>query len=195
MTDSRIHHARRPGAQREWLHGLSAYSCIGLSDPFAWVASGAVKASPERRSRQCSTRATIRPLIVDTGTTFKTTSVASLAPSPNRATVRSYEAGKVSIDLVTPATAGSLLVLSENYIPWLDGDIGFVAAARLTRELQPDRRRAASRRAQHIEASFLRSQLRDWKDGHADCAVRSISSYRRRGRADRRRSEPGAVGV
>ena len=37
--------------------------------------------------------------------------------SSNRATVRAYEAGNVSIVLAAPAATGSVLVLSENYYP------------------------------------------------------------------------------
>jgi hypothetical protein len=92
---------------------------IGLADPFAWVASGVVKASPEQvlptmlDPRYDPTTVAI----VDTGTTFRAEPATRFAPSSNRATVTSYEAGKVAIDLVEPATAGSVLVLSENYYP------------------------------------------------------------------------------
>jgi hypothetical protein len=137
-------------------NGSTVYAYrIGLSDPFAWVASGAVKASPEQ-ALPTVLDARYDPTafaIVDTGTTFKTTSVASVAPSANRATVRSYEAGKVSIDLVTPATAGSLLVLSENYYPGWTATSGSspLRLSRINYNLIGIELPAG---VQHIEASF-----------------------------------------
>jgi hypothetical protein len=91
--------------------------------------------------------------IVDTGTTFQTTPATGLAPSSNRATVTSYEAGKVSIDLVAPATAGSLLVLSENYYPGWTAKSGSspLRVSRVNYNLIGVELPAG---AQHIETSF-----------------------------------------
>lgn len=169
---------------------------IGLSDPFAWVASGAVKASPEQAlptvldPRYDPTTVAI----VDTGTTFQTTSGTGLAPSLNRATVRSYEAGKVSIDLVTPATAGSVLVLSENYYPGWTATSGS-SRLRVSRvnnnligvELPPG--------AQHIEASFYDPNYGIGKTVTLTtlsvAAVLLVAGVV----ADRRRSAPRVAGV
>jgi hypothetical protein len=92
---------------------------IEAPGPFAWVAGGAVKASPEQvLPTVLDPRYDPTTLaIVDTGSTFETTSVAGATPSSNRATVKSYEAGSFSIDLVSPAAPGSVLVVSENYYP------------------------------------------------------------------------------
>jgi hypothetical protein len=92
---------------------------MGGSHPYAWVASGAVKAAPEQvlptvlDPRYDPTVAAI----VDTGTAIQGVPATSLSPSPNRATVKSYDAGKVSIDLASPATPGSMLIASENFYP------------------------------------------------------------------------------
>jgi hypothetical protein len=169
---------------------------IGLSDPFGWVASGAVKASPEQAlptvldSRYDPTAFAI----VDTGTTFKTTSVASLAPSPNRATVRSYEAGKVSIDLVTPATAGSLLVLSENYYPGWTATSGSspLRVSRVNYNLIGVELPAG---VQHVEASFYDPTYGSGKTVTLAALFVTVVLIVAGVVVDRRRSEPGAVGV
>src|SRR5262249_24585301 len=128
---------------------------IGLPDPYAWVTSGAVKASPDQVLPAVLDRrydpATFA--IVDTGTTFRTTSAASLAPSSNRATISSYEAAKVAIDLATPAAAGSLLVLSENYYPGWTATSGSstLRVSRVNYNLIGVELPAG---AQHVEASF-----------------------------------------
>jgi hypothetical protein len=137
-------------------NGSTVYAYrIGLSNPFAWVASGAVKATPEQvLPTVLDPRYDPTTLaIVDTGMTFQTTSVASAVPSLNRATVRSYEPGKVSIDLVTPAAAGSVLVLSENYYPGWSATSGSspLRVSRVNYNLIGVELPGG---AQHIEASF-----------------------------------------
>lgn len=137
-------------------NGSIVYSYrIGFSNPFAWVASGVVKASPEQAlptvldPRYDPTRFAV----VDTGTAFQATSAASFGPSSNRATVRSYGAGEISIDLVTPATAGSVLILSENYYPGWTATSGSspLRVSRVSYNLIGVQLPAG---AQHIEASF-----------------------------------------
>jgi hypothetical protein len=90
---------------------------MGMPNPYAWVTSQAVSAQPEQvlptvlNPRFDPTTAAI----VDTGSAIQGTPPASLTPSPNRATVKSYEPGKIAIDLALPAVANNVLVLSENY--------------------------------------------------------------------------------
>jgi hypothetical protein len=90
---------------------------MGMPNPYAWVTSQAVSAQPEQvlptvlNPRFDPTTAAI----VDTGSAIQGTAPTSLAPSPNRATVKSYEPGKIVIDLAMPAAANNVLVLSENY--------------------------------------------------------------------------------
>jgi hypothetical protein len=128
---------------------------IGLSNPFAWVASGVVQASPDQAlPTVLDPRYDPTTLaMVDTGTAFQTTSTASFAPSSNRATVRSYDAGKVSIDLVAPSTAGSVLILSENYYPGWTATSGSspLRVSRVNYNLIGVELPAG---AQHIEAAF-----------------------------------------
>ncbi len=178
-------------------NGSTVYAYrIGLSDPYAWVASGAVKASPEE-----ALPTVLDPrydptafAIVDTGTTFKTTSVASVAPSSNRATIKSYEAGKISIDLVTPATAGSVLVLSENYYPGWRATSGSspLRVSRVDYNLIGVELPAG---AQHVEASFYDPTYGSGKTVTLAALFVTAVLIVARFVADRRRSEPGAVGV
>jgi len=92
---------------------------MGTVNPYAWVSNSAVAAAPEQvlptilDPRYDPTLAAI----VDTGTAIQGGPATGLTPSANRASVKSYEAAKVSIDLATPATAGSVLVVSENFYP------------------------------------------------------------------------------
>jgi hypothetical protein len=92
---------------------------IGALNPYAWVAGSAVTASPEQvlptvlDARFDPTLAAI----VDTGGSIQGGATTGLAASTNRASVKSYLPGQVSIDLAAPSTAGSVLVLSENYYP------------------------------------------------------------------------------
>jgi hypothetical protein len=92
---------------------------MGAPNPYAWVASRAVKADPAQvLPTVLDPRFDPRmAAIVDTGSTFEVGAATGLVASTNAATVRSYEPGKVSIDLATPALAGSVLVLSENFYP------------------------------------------------------------------------------
>jgi hypothetical protein len=169
---------------------------IGLADPLAWVASGAVKASPEQAlPTVLDTRYDPTTFaIVDTSTTFQATSVASLAPSSNRATVRSYEAGRVSIDLVAPATAGSLLVLSENYYPGWTATSGSspLRISRVNYNLIGVELPAG---AQHIEASFYDPNYGTGKTVTLAALFVAAVLLVVGVVADRRRREPGAVGV
>ena len=126
---------------------------IGLSNPYAWVASGAVKASPAE-VLPAALDARYDPTTFadcDTGATFRTTSAAGLPPSSNRATVRSYEPGKVLIDLVTPATAGRCSP-PENYYPGWTATLGSspLRVSRVNYNLIGVELPAG---AQHIEAS------------------------------------------
>ena len=178
-------------------NGSTVYAYrIGLVDPFAWVASGAVKASPEE-----VLPAVLSPrydpttfAIVDTGTTFVPTSAASPDPSANRATIRSYDAGKISIDLVAPATAGSVLVLSENYYPGWRATSGSspLPVSRVNYNLIGVELPAG---AQHIEASFYDPRYGSGKTVTLTALLVSAVVLVAGVVADRRRSKAGAVGV
>lgn len=90
---------------------------IGAPNPYAWVTAQAVQVPPEQvlptvlNPRFDPTTVAL----VDTGSAIQGTTPTSLTPSPNRATVKSYEPGKVAIDLAMPAAANNVLVVSENY--------------------------------------------------------------------------------
>jgi hypothetical protein len=92
---------------------------VGAPNPYAWVSTGAVQAEPPQvlptvlDPRFDPTLAAI----VDTGGSIKGGTAAGLTPSTAKATVKSYEPGKVAIDLSAPSAAGNVLVLSENYYP------------------------------------------------------------------------------
>ena len=92
---------------------------MAAANPYAWVASGAVSAQPEQvLPTVLDPRYDPRvAAIVDTGAAIQGGAVAGLAPSPNHASVKAYEPGRVSIDLAAPAAGKSVLVLSENYYP------------------------------------------------------------------------------
>jgi len=178
-------------------NGSTVYAYrIGISNPFAWVASGATKASPEQvlptvlDSRYDPTTLAI----VDTGTTFQTISVANVAPSLNRATVRFYEAGTVSIDLVRPATAASVLVLSENYYPGWSATSGSspLRVSRVNYNLIGVELPAG---AQHIEASFYDPAYGRGKTVTLTALVGAAILLVAGVVVDRRRSKAGAVGV
>jgi hypothetical protein len=178
-------------------NGSTVYAYrIGSSNPFAWVASGATKASPEQ-----ALPTVLDPrydpttfAIVDTGTTFQTTSTAGVAPSSNRATVRSYEAGKVSIDLVTPATAGSVLVLSENYYPGWSATSGSspLRVSRVNYNLIGVELPAG---VQHIEASFYDPTYGSGKTVTLTALSLATILFVAGAVLDCRRSKAGAVGV
>jgi hypothetical protein len=92
---------------------------IGAPNPYAWIATSAVQANPEQvlptvldPRFEPSVAA-----IVDTGTSLEGGSAAGLAPAKNMVIVRSYEPGKVAMELSQPAAAGNILVVSENYYP------------------------------------------------------------------------------
>jgi hypothetical protein len=178
-------------------NGSTVYAYrIGLSEPFAWVSSGAVKATPEQAlptvldQRYDPTAFAI----VDTGTTFRATSAGNLAPSSNRATVKAYEAGKIAIDLATPATAGSLLVLSENYYPGWTATSGSAPlhVGRVNYNLVGVELPTG---AQHVEASFYDPNYGRGKAitliALSVAAALLVAGLM----AKRRRSELGAVGV
>jgi hypothetical protein len=92
---------------------------LGMPNPYAWVASGAVRAEPQQvlptvlDPRFDPTVAAI----VDTGSTIQGGAPTGLSPLRNSATVTSYQPGRVSIQLAAPAAAGNILVLSENFYP------------------------------------------------------------------------------
>lgn len=92
---------------------------IGMPNPYAWVAGSAVRAEPQQ-----VLPTVLDPrfdpavaAIVDTGSAIAGGPATALAPSGNQTTVKLYEPGKVSVELAKPATAGSVLVLSENFYP------------------------------------------------------------------------------
>jgi hypothetical protein len=92
---------------------------MGAPNPYAWVATGAVRAEPQQvlptvlDPRFDPTVAAI----VDTGSTIQGGAPTGLSPLRNSATVTSYQPGRVSIELAAPAAAGNILVLSENFYP------------------------------------------------------------------------------
>ena len=92
---------------------------MGAPNPYAWVAGAAVQAEPNQVLPTILDPRFDPSLaaIVDTGASIKGGAATGLAPSPIKATVKSYEPGKVSVDLSAPAQAGNVLVLSENYYP------------------------------------------------------------------------------
>lgn len=101
-------------------NGSTVYAYrMGMPNPYAWVAGSAVRAEPEQvlptildPRFEPSVAA-----IVDTGAAIQGGPTTGLSRSDNQATVKSYEPGRVSIELASPAAAGSILVLSENYYP------------------------------------------------------------------------------
>ncbi len=128
---------------------------MGAPNPYAWVATRAVKADPDQvLPTVLDPRFDPRmAAIVDTGSTFETGAATGLVASTNAATVKSYEPGKVSIDLAAPALSGAILVLSENYYPGWTATAGSAAlpVSRVNYNLigvalQPG--------TQHVELSF-----------------------------------------
>jgi hypothetical protein len=101
-------------------NGSTVYAYrIALPDPYAWIASGAVKAQPEQ-----VLPTVLDPrynpaiaAIVDTGSALPVRDASQLTPSAISAKTTSYSPGKVSVELSAPATEGSILVLSENWYP------------------------------------------------------------------------------
>jgi hypothetical protein len=92
---------------------------MGAANPYAWVASSVVQASPEQVLPTVFDPRYDPALaaIVDTGAAMKGGAATGLSPSPVRASVKSYDPGRVSIDLSAPAATGNVLVLSENFYP------------------------------------------------------------------------------
>lgn len=92
---------------------------IGMPNPFAWVAGGAVKAEPQQVLPTVLDPRFTPSLaaIIDTGSSLPTKDPAQLKPSGITAKTKSYEPGRISIDLSAPATGGEVLVASENYYP------------------------------------------------------------------------------
>ncbi|HET7056533.1 MAG TPA: hypothetical protein VFI12_08725, partial [Thermomicrobiales bacterium] len=101
-------------------NGSTVYSYrVGPADPFAWVASGAVRAQPEQ-----VLPTVLDPrynpaiaAIVDTGSTLPVKDASQLVPSTVTVKTTSYSPGKIAVELSAPATDGSILVLSENWYP------------------------------------------------------------------------------
>jgi hypothetical protein len=90
----------------------------------AWVASAMVKGSDEEAlatvldARFDPTRAAI----LDTGAKINVPPVTSVPPpSGVQASVTRYDPGAIDVQLDKPATAGSALVVSENYFPGWQG--------------------------------------------------------------------------
>jgi hypothetical protein len=90
---------------------------MGMPNPYAWVTTQAVTAAPEQVLPTVLdprfNPATVA--IVDTGSAIQGTAPTALVASQNGAVVKSYEPGKIAIDLAMPAAANNVLVLSENY--------------------------------------------------------------------------------
>jgi hypothetical protein len=102
---------------------------IGMPNPYAWVAGGAVRAQPEQvlptvlNPRFEPTLAAI----VDTGASLPVKDASQLAPTTARATVKSYAPGRLSIELTGAPTDGAVLVLSENFYPGWQASSGGAA--------------------------------------------------------------------
>ena len=101
------------------------------SNPAAWVAGSAVSAPPEQvlptvlNPRFDPSRAAL----IDTGSAIPTRNVALAVPATVTARVAKYAAGRISIDLSSPAATGSVLVVSENYFPGWNANSGTTALA------------------------------------------------------------------
>ena len=128
---------------------------MAAANPYAWVASTAVKADPQQvLPTVLDPRYDPRvAAIVDTGATIDAGAPTALTPSTNSATVKSYEPGHVSIDLAAPAMAGSVLVLSENFYPGWSATAGSTPL-RLGRVNYNLIGIALPAGAQHVEVSF-----------------------------------------
>lgn len=92
---------------------------IGMANPFAWVAGGAVKAEPQQVLPTVLDPRFSPSLaaIVDTGSALPVKDPSQLKPATITAKTKSYEPGRIVIDLSAPATGGEVLVASENYYP------------------------------------------------------------------------------
>jgi hypothetical protein len=128
---------------------------MAAANPYAWVASTAVNAEPQQvLPTVLDPRYDPRvAAIVDTGAAIQGGAVTALTPSANGATVKSYEPGRVSIDLSAPAVAGSVLVLSENYYPGWSATASS-AALTLTRVNYNLIGISLPAGVQHVEVSF-----------------------------------------
>ena len=111
-------------------HGSMVFAYrLGAPNPYAWVATGAVQAAPEQVLPTVLDPRFDPSLaaLVDTGTAIPGGAPTGLTPSPIKATVNSYEPGRVSIDLSAPSAAGNVLVLSENFYPGWSATSGSTA--------------------------------------------------------------------
>jgi hypothetical protein len=92
---------------------------LGMPNPYAWVAGGAVRAEPEQvLPTVLNTR--FEPslaAIVDTGASLPVKEMSRLNPSAARAVVKSYAPGRIAIELTGTPAEGDVLVLSENFYP------------------------------------------------------------------------------
>ena len=139
-------------------------------NPYAWVTPIAVKAPDEQvLGTVLNPRFDVkRAALFDTSARVAAAQGVQSLPAPLSLTtsVRSYEPGKVDIDLNGPAPAGSSLVVSENYYPgWLatvDGkptNIGRVDYSMIGVEL-PQGARAVSLR--FTSPAYQRGKLITW---------------------------------
>ena len=96
-------------------------------NPAAWVANGIVLGT------DAQAQATIlepgfsptRAAIVDSSAHVQTVDPAKLvAAPPTPVTVSRYDAGAISVKLASPASAGSALIVSENYFPGWTASVG-----------------------------------------------------------------------
>lgn len=113
---------------------------LPAENPYAWVTPVAVKA-PDGQvlATVLNPRFDVkRAALFDTSANVTAAQGLQALPEPSSitATVKRYEAGKVQIDLSGPATAGSSLVVSENFYPgWVatvDGKPGRIGRADYT---------------------------------------------------------------
>jgi hypothetical protein len=96
-------------------------------NPYAWVASAMTKASDaDVRGAVVDPRFDpLRLAVFDTGAPLAVTPPTSLpAPSTITASTASFGPGRASVVLSAPASAGSALVVSENYFPGWRASVG-----------------------------------------------------------------------
>ncbi|HUR00435.1 MAG TPA: hypothetical protein VM166_13350 [Gemmatimonadaceae bacterium] len=97
---------------------------LAAENPYAWVTPVAVKAPDEQvAATLLNPRFDVtRAALFDSSAPVQAAAAVAALPAPLtlKATVRSYQAGKVRIELSEPAPAGASLIVSENYYPgWI----------------------------------------------------------------------------
>ena len=140
---------RGSSAQRGWIDGLRVQAASRQSAGLGDQRDGQGAGEPGARPRS-STRGSIRhasPSSTRRRKTFRSRRSRrsrSLRPFERRVTAASDDAYDISLD--KPATAGSALVVSENYFPGWTATADGKAAEVARRELQPHWRRASNGR-------------------------------------------------